>query len=164
MKNAEIYCIISLVLASLLPPLTPTSAQEGVCLYFFYGAGCPECAKVELQINRLEQNYPQLDVYSFEIYGNRSNLQLLNSLFDGYKAPQELRKIPAVFISNTYLTGDKQILDNLEEVITASLEKGCPCPSLEEGEEELTPISLLVVTGAALADSINPCAMAILIF
>ena len=53
MKNAGIYCIISLVLASLLPPLTSNSAQEGVCLYFFYGAGCPECAKVELQSSQL---------------------------------------------------------------------------------------------------------------
>jgi len=164
MKNAGIYCIISLVLASLLPPLTSTYTQEGVCLYFFYGIGCLDCAKAELQLSQLQQKYPQLEVHIFEIYGNRTNLQLLNLLFDKHEAPQEQRKIPAVFISDNYLTGEKQIQENLEGIIIASLETGCPCPSLEGEAKELTPISLLMVTGAALADSLNPCAIAILIF
>jgi cytochrome c biogenesis protein CcdA len=165
MRSKGIGSIILVFLILFLPLRTSFSTQENkICLFFFFGTGCLGCARVEPQISQLQQKYPQLDVHSFEIYGNSSNLQLLNNLFDRYKISQEQRKIPAVFISNTCLTGDKQILDNLEEVITASLEKGCPCPLLEEGGEELTPISLLVVTGAALASAVNPCAMAILIF
>jgi len=63
MKNAGIYCIISLVLASLLPPLTSTYTQEGVCLYFFYGIGCLDCAKAELQLSQLQQKHPQLEAH-----------------------------------------------------------------------------------------------------
>ena len=103
MRNEGITLIL-IFLISLLPLEASFFALDSrVCLFFFFGAGCPECTKVEPQINQLEQKHPQLDVYSFEIYGNRTNLQLLNSLFDRYKVPQELRKIPAVFISNTYL-------------------------------------------------------------
>ena len=163
MRETGITPIILVVLILLLPLKASFSAQEGVCLYFFYGVGCPECAKVEPHISQLQQKYPQLDVHRFETYGNRSNLQLLNRLYDNYEVPQEQRKIPAVFISDSYLTGDKQILGELEEVVVALLETGCPCPSLEGGNG-LTAISLLMVTGAALADSINPCAIAILIF
>ena len=114
-----------------LPPKISLSIQENrVCLYFFYGVGCPECAKVESKISQLQQKYSQLDVYRFEIYGNRSNLQLLNRLYDKYEVPQEQRKIPAVFTSDSYLTGDKQILGELEEVVVALLETGSP---LSEG-------------------------------
>ena len=112
----------------------------------------------------MEQKYPRLEVHRLEIYGNRSNLLLLNRYFDKHGILQDQRIIPAVFISNTYLTGDQQILEHLEERVVALLETGCPCPSLEEEAKELTAMSLLVVTGAALADSINPCALAVLIF
>jgi len=143
----------------------PAPAERNrVCVYFFYGVGCPECAKIESYINQLGQAYPQLEVHRFEIYGNRSNLLLLNRYFDKYRVPQDQRTIPAVFIHNSYLTGDKQISEHLEERIAGLLETGCPCPSLEGEAKELTTLSLLVVTGAALADSINPCAMAVLIF
>ena len=164
MRKTGITPIILVVLILLLPLQASFSTQAyRVCLYFFYGIGCPECAKVEPQISQLQQKYPQLDVHRFETYGNRSNLQLLNRLYDKYEVPLEYRKIPAVFTSDSYLTGDKQILGKLEEVVVALLETGCPCPSLEGGNG-LTAISLLMVTGAALADSINPCAIAILIF
>jgi cytochrome c biogenesis protein CcdA len=165
MKSKRVKSIILVFLILLLPLKASFSAPEsGVCLFFFYAAGCLDCARVEPLLSQLQQEYPRLDVHSFEIYGNGSNLQLLNRFFDKHKVPQEIRKIPAVFLSDRYLTGYKQILDNLEGIIISLLENGCPCPSLEEEGEELTPVSLLVVTGAALADSINPCAMAVLIF
>jgi len=163
MRSKGITLVI-LIFLSLFVGTNISASETRVCLYFFFGAGCLDCTKVELQISQLEQKYPQLDVHSFEIYSNRTNLQLLNLLFDKHDVPQEQRKIPAIFISNTCLTGDKQIQEDLEEIIISLLETGCPCPSLEGEAKELTPISLLVVTGAALVDSINPCAMAILIF
>jgi thiol-disulfide isomerase/thioredoxin len=138
MRSKGIGSIILVFMILLLPLKTSLSAQENkICLYFFYGAGCPDCARVEPQISQLQQNYPQLDVHSFEIYGNGTNLQLLNRFFDKYNVPQEIRKIPAAFISNTCLTGDKQILDNLEETIITSLEKGSPRPSLDEEGKSL---------------------------
>ena len=81
MKSKGITSII-LVFMILFLPLKTSFPESRVCLFFFYGAGCLDCAKVEPQITQLQQKYPQLDVHSFEIYGNSSNLQLLNSLFD----------------------------------------------------------------------------------
>jgi cytochrome c biogenesis protein CcdA len=135
------------------------------CLYFFYGNGCPNCAEVEPYIEELEQKYPRLVIYRFEIYENRSNLDLLNNLFEKYNVPQDQRKIPAIFIHKEYVMGNEQIREELEDIIKSLYDVGCECPSLEDGSEgEIAPISFFAVTLAALADSINPCAIGTLIF
>lgn len=84
-----IRSITLMILVSLFCLGTPVSAQRSpkVCLYFFYGVGCPECAKVELHIGQLEQKYPQLEVHRFEAHQNRTNLQLLKGLFEQYRVP-----------------------------------------------------------------------------
>jgi len=138
--------VLALVLLSFLS--APLSAQRDtkICLYYFYGMGCSACARVEPYIGQLEQKCAQLEVHRFEIYGNRTNLLHLNRYFDKYEVPQDQRIIPAVFISNSYLTGDKQISEHLEERVVPLLETGCPCSSLEGEVKELTALSLLVVT------------------
>lgn len=50
--------------------------KEGLVVYFFYGAVCPHCARVEPYISEMEQVYG-LDVRRFEVYGNRSGMLLL---------------------------------------------------------------------------------------
>ncbi len=130
-------------------------------MYFFYGVGCVACAKVEPLIEQLEETYPQLDVHRFEVYGNRSNLLLLNRLFERYRVQQDRRIIPAIFLGDHCLTGDKEVLEELEERVVSLLETGSPCPSPEG--RGLTLLSLLVVTGAALVDAVNPCAISVLL-
>jgi len=139
-------------------------SQSNICVYFFYGAGCLSCEGIAPYISQLEDKYEQLIVCKFEVHGNRSNLSLLNSLFDKYGVSEDLREIPTVFLCNKCLIGEKQITGELEGIIHDLLGTGCVCPSVEEPSKMLTPISLLVVTWAALADSVNPCAIGVLIF
>jgi len=148
-------------------------SQNSSCIYFFYGDGCSHCAKVEPIIRNLESqsDYP-VNVRYLEIYNNRSNLVLLNNYFDAYDTPQDERGIPAVFISNKYLIGDQPIIAQIESL--AKSEDAKTCPSLEQisatgaaGQksptEKLGTLSILTVIGAALVDSINPCAIAVLL-
>lgn len=176
MNHRNILLIIAVLffLSIFLVVLTTKveSMDKKVCIYFFWGQGCQRCARIESFLNQLEQKY-SLDIYKFEIYNNRSNLILLNKYFDKYQIREEERGIPAIFISNIYLIGDKPILDKLEEEIK-SLPEGSACPELVvknvTGEiDEKSPLkklgllSLAVVTSAALVDSINPCAIGILL-
>jgi cytochrome c biogenesis protein CcdA len=152
-------------------------AQDSqVCAYFFYGDGCPHCARVEPSIVQMEQKYPSLELHKFEIYNNKSNAQLLNSFFEGYNISQKERGVPIIFISNFYMAGDKPIIDNFESKIQALIETGSECPSPEivgvsgvSGEEALSGLALnlpklfVTATGAALVDAINPCAIAVLL-
>ena len=150
-----------------------TTAQESSCVYFFYGEGCQHCARVEPIINNLEiQSQFPVSVQRFEIYNDRSNLVLLNKYFDAYNISENERGIPVVFLKDKYYIGDEPIISNLYNDL--SKQASPECPSLESvnaiGEagntspmEKLGALSILTVIGAALVDSINPCAIAVLL-
>jgi len=140
---------------------------------FFYGDGCQHCASTEPTINKLEtqSEYP-IKVERFEIYNNRENLLLLNNYFDLYKIKNDERGIPTVFISNQYLIGKDAIEKNLERIIQEN--RGAKCPTLQDinasgvtsgsnSTNKLNELSLLTIIGAAFVDSINPCAIAVLL-
>ncbi len=143
---------------------TSFSRADGeVCVYYFYGQGCYWCSKVSPILDQLEEKYPQLEVHRFEIYENESNLDLLRQYYDKFDVPIGDRGVPVVFVSDTYYQGHSSIQGGLEEEIT-SLKEGSPCPSLDgDGNPESSDLSFLVVTMGALVDSINPCAIAVLL-
>jgi cytochrome c biogenesis protein CcdA len=163
--------IFLIILATLLLLSGVSLAQQDTCVYFFYGEGCQHCARVEPFIDTLETRGGST-IYSFEVYNNRSNIALLNSFFDNYGIPNEKRGIPVVFIGNTYLIGDVPIKENLENNIKNNA--GSACPILNghnvtgttgaiSPTERLGALSLFTIVGAALVDSINPCAIAVLL-
>ncbi len=138
--------------------------QQKRCIYFFYGEGCQSCAKAEPFIKSLEKKYPNLEIHRFEIYGNVKNRKLLNDFFDAYNVPKDKRWIPAVFTYDKWLTGADDVIGKLEGVILET--KVCGCPSLAKTVKKKcisTKLTLLTVIGAALVDSINPCAIAVLL-
>jgi len=141
---------------------------------FFYGDGCPHCGKVEPYISSLESKFNYLQVNKFEVYNDRNNLQLLTSYFDNYNIPINDRGVPIVFVGEKYLIGDKQILDNLEKEIeyykdlTIDFNDGIISQPTNDSnmileKSKIETLSILTVIGAAIVDSINPCAIAVLL-
>lgn len=166
LKPLPLMFVVLLILANIV------NAEKTTCAYFFYGDGCPHCAEVEPFVSQLESKYPNLEIHKFEIYNNRSNALILNGYFDAYSIPDEERGIPVIFISNKYLIGDKPILQNLENEMINNPEAGCPRPGEIQATgaagsasplEKLGNLSMLTVIGAAIVDSINPCAIAVLL-
>jgi len=47
--------------------------NQTICIYFFYGNGCPHCANVEPLISDLAKKYPKVQIKPYEIYFNSSN-------------------------------------------------------------------------------------------
>lgn len=140
-------------------------AEARTCLYYFWGEGCPHCARVEGHLRALEQRYGWLDIQRFEVYQNRTNLQRLNELFERYGVSQGEQGIPAAFIGERYLVGDTPILQHLESLILT--QQGVACPILTAARAP-APASLgfpflLTLLGAALVDSINPCAITVIL-
>jgi len=169
MRFKKPFWIIALIFL-----LTLAAASAETCIYVFHGDGCSHCAKVMPHIEELQIN-PDLNIEIFEIYNNLENRAKLNELFDEFKVPPQDRGIPVVFIHNEYLIGDKPILEHLDEKIKEH--KGHDCPEICSADsqdptgsagdssptEKLTSLSLVTVIGAALVDSINPCAIAVLL-
>jgi cytochrome c biogenesis protein CcdA len=160
-----------LLFAAVLLLIPLVTAQEKTCFYFFYGDGCLHCAKAEPFVNQIEQSLP-VEAHRFEVYNDRENLVLLNKYFDSYGVPDKERGVPAVFLSNAYLVGYSPIANNLSSIMAEN--GGAECPVLDgramsgisNGKapvEKLSQLTLLTIISAALVDSINPCAIAVLL-
>ena len=86
---------------------------------------------------------------------------LITKLFESYNISVENRGIPAIFIGDTYLVGDTFKSGELNLMIEQNKNTGCP--QISEQKNSLTSLSILTIIGAALVDSINPCAIAVLL-
>jgi len=93
--------------------LEPSST--GICVYFFYGNGCPHCAEVEPFIKELAKKYPEVQLKELEIYYNEANRQKLLDFYFRFQVPGKNQVIPAVFIGNQSFIGTGPIKDNLEK-------------------------------------------------
>jgi len=164
MKINFIFYFVLFILA-----ISFVSADDTNCVYFFYGEGCPHCAKTEPEINKLEvQSQFPVIVHRFEIYNNRSNVILLNKYFEAYNIPEKERGVPIVFLKDDYYSGDERILNTLYDDL--SKRKGLKCPNIDSvfsnntsKSEKINTLSIITVIGAAIVDSINPCAIAVLL-
>ena len=79
------------------------SIGSNVKVVYFYGEGCPHCARVKPLIDGLESR--GVRVQRFEVFVNRDNLRLLNEYFERFNVPVADRGVPAVFIGDSYLVG-----------------------------------------------------------
>ena len=162
-----------------------THSEDAICIVYFYGDGCPNCAKIKPYLDDLEQRYGQdISITRYEIYHNLKNYQMYNDFCNVESIPIEQRGVPFVAIDNEYYMGVSQIQNNLEPKILEMIASGemvCPlggemsCHPIEYNETDINhiiqnfkpsfstiSIPLVVVTG--LVDGINPCAFAVLIF
>ncbi|MFH1682454.1 MAG: cytochrome c biogenesis CcdA family protein [Candidatus Woesearchaeota archaeon] len=161
-----------LLLLVFILSISLAAAVENDCLYYFYGEGCPHCGATSIYLKDLQQQYPELQIHNFEVYYNRTNLYDLQQYFEAYDVPLEKQGVPVIFYQQSYFVGDKPIMNYLENAILSN--EAVSCPSLEKDETigvigENSPklliktLTFLTVTGAAIVDSINPCAIAVLL-
>jgi len=145
-----------------------------VCVYYFYGIGCPHCANVKPLLDELENKYTDLELHRLEIYQNKTNREFFDKFCSEYKI--EKRGVPLVVIGDKYIMGDKPIIENLENEILKLLPEGAECPKpqsyediIDGNETSISPIekknlNISIIITAALTDGINPCAFSVLIF
>ncbi|MGE4555077.1 MAG: hypothetical protein AB7D02_03070 [Candidatus Paceibacterota bacterium] len=109
---------------------------EKVVIYFFWGEGCPHCAKEKPFLEKLKEKYPQLEVKSFEIYYNRENQQLFEKVAKAYNI--QPYGVPTTFIGKDYVIGfgsENTTGKEIENLIQKCLQTKCPSPEeiLEAG-------------------------------
>jgi len=136
---------------------------------YFYGEGCEHCEKVKPVIASLRQKYPDLQVEALEVYHNATNQQRFVDMNRQYNISSS--GIPEIFIGTRALVGDVAISGQFEAAILAEKARIASCNTTEitpvpDGECATGAISLTpqMVILPALVDSINPCALSVLIF
>jgi cytochrome c biogenesis protein CcdA/thiol-disulfide isomerase/thioredoxin len=147
-----------------------SSSATPVTAVYFYGDGCTHCEKVKPLIAELQAAYPELQLEQLEVYHNTSNQQRFVEM-TGH-ANLSNAGIPLIFIGDTALVGETEIRTRLEEEILAERERLGSCnttaPATAARAENCTPAAITLtpqmVVVPALADSLNPCALSVLIF
>ena len=150
--------------------LASAQAAENIEVKVYWGEGCGACAATMPYLDSLIGKYPEVNFEKLEVYQNRENSLELWNYYESVGVPVESRKIPVVVVDGSYYIGLSAIQDNLEKKILEMEADGGEGEGIASpgGEEEVSPIesgdvSLVVLTSAALVDSINPCAIAVLI-
>lgn len=164
MKRALLLVSFVYTLLCITPIVTAQSTDK---IYFFYGDGCPHCTKIEQYF--VEQDfYSKYPIEKKEIYFNRDNAVLFNSVMDEKQVPQRQRGVPTIVVGQVVLIGDKTILDGFVSNADALLQnrkqnsESSTSSTLQSTADtnNLTPLAVVV---GALVDAINPCEFAVLI-
>ena len=140
-------------------------------LVYFYSVGCASCREVKPLIDELQELYPDAEIRHVELRGEA--LGLNEVLCKRANIPEKNRGIaPSVFSAKRGLVGKDITRDSLKDLAESA--RGLPAPwildaqSVREGEHALETkfkgLTLAMVVGGGLGDSINPCAIGVLVF
>ena len=151
-------------------PVT-TGQSPQICIYLFYGQGCPHCERVKPVIDELAAKYPQVQLKTFEVYFNTTNQAMFKEFNQRYGITEA--GVPTLFIGDRALVGETAIRTELEDRIVwyTTNPTICPAAYTKTGglPQDISPqlpvdLTLTAILVAAAIDSINPCAFAVLIF
>ena len=141
-----------------------------VYLAFFGNPGCPPCDDVWAMITQLEQEYSNLEAKRFDFIA-KENIELVEALFELYNVQHENRDADRlVFIGEDYLSGNSITEGNLRNLIEEYSQTGTEPPwemvePTEDGVvERFRRWGAFTIAAAGLADGVNPCAFAVVVF
>lgn len=163
------------------------SDPTGNFFYYFYGDGCPACAKVEKYfLPELKERNPELEIKKMEIWGSPENVRFFKELaVNNFGLDPGKLGVPAMFIGEYYIIGLPSLREEamIEKIVQNCLVYECPNPqeiipeqakNIREvglialpiiGEINVADYSFSIITiMIAAADGFNPCALWVLLF
>jgi cytochrome c biogenesis protein CcdA/glutaredoxin len=180
MKKLPIL-LLAMLLLSVFVVFAQDTQSSDVDLVFFYGRGCPHCAREEVFLEDMQEKYPDLKVHAHEVYFDKQGRQLFEDMAEAFGS--SVSGVPTTFINGKMIVGFTDALGrSIEQEIMHCIEVGClnPLDRLEinetvtiEGDkspiedpgktETVEKLTIGAVLTAAAVDAINPCAFAVLI-
>ncbi|MEM2956504.1 MAG: cytochrome c biogenesis protein CcdA [Candidatus Pacearchaeota archaeon] len=145
-----------------------------ICVAYFYSPTCHACQYIADFISEINRTYAEkITLYKLDVRENE-NFEVYNNFCSIQQLPVEQRGIPLIVTKNSFLMGTKQIKENLEnDILKLIKENKTGCLDFSICHQEVNAIKNqnsraiitlpLIIIGAA-ADSINPCAIGVLIF
>ncbi len=144
-------------------------AQEYI---LFYGNGCPHCANVEQYFKEHAIN-KKFDLVQKEVFFNKKNLNEFNGYLEKHKLTYDKIGVPFLIITSgadcKYINGDTNIIDYFSGKLAQITAAACKDTALSGGaapvEKSLKQrLSFFgIMLPAAVSDSINPCAFAVML-
>ena len=115
-----VACVAYLLFA--VPPASGTTSSvagaDDTIVYYFYGQGCPHCAKIDPFIENMTRDYPDVDIRMLEVWYNQTNQQIYSKVNAeaGIASPPG---VPELVIGKTVLVGEVDIPAKLEGYLQA---------------------------------------------
>ena len=179
----EACSIVAASCGDALPAVGETEADEhvmdcppdGICIAYFYSSTCGSCARVSAYLDELSVRYPRIYVHKKNVLFPE-NAEIKEAMDAHVGVPTDKRAfVPALYLGDHHFVGEEDVRASLEAAITAAPEEGVPCTcevfhtdGVTAGRdsiiERFMSFSTSVVIVGGLVDSINPCAIAGLIF
>lgn len=158
----KIIILVSLFLLSLSPLAT---AQEKPTVLVFVSSHCKFCFEVKRDVlPELKEKYQgKVDWLEADI-AEAESLEMLQSISEQFSQKEVL--VPSIFFNNNLLVGSEEIKAELDGLIKQALLAGAEEVNLPESNlvEAFKKFSLLAILGSGLADGVNPCAFAVIVF
>lgn len=133
-----------------------TQAAPAKTVMYFYGSTCPACKEAAPVMERLIAK--GVPVEKYEVYDNRENANRMIMSFKMYGVPESEWAVPVAFYSGQMYMGIPRILQ-LEKELAEAAESG-GAGMIGTGPDTM---GMAGIMGAALADSVNPCAILVLV-
>ena len=102
MTKLKLILVIFILLSFCLPNFA-NAQEEPLNIYFFWGDGCPHCNNEKEFLNRIKTNYPQITIKDFEVWNNRDNAKLLQTIAE--KHHLNIRGVPLTIIGSKNVAG-----------------------------------------------------------
>ena len=107
----------------------PVFAVNDVNVYFFWGDGCPHCAKEKPFLEKLENKYTSLKVFKYEVWKSNINRKLLVNV--GEVLNEDISGVPFTVIGEKTVSGylnDETTGKEIEDAVKYCLENSCNDP------------------------------------
>ncbi len=141
-------------------------AQQ-INITFYYGVGCPHCARTEAVFEELKKNYT-LNIVEKEVYQDYTNRNEMFALYERFNVNPYSGGVPTTLVDDKML-----VIGEMPKKYWEYVFQQCEAGNCLEGAYSANDFSDIaskpsseltwsVLIGAALVDSINPCTLAVM--
>ncbi len=98
-------------------------------MYYFWGDGCPYCARQKVYLDELKVKYPELEIRAYETWKNPSNATYFQEMAEAYGS--RAQGVPATFIGDftPFVGFSDEMKTEMERQVKFCLENSCPNPA-----------------------------------
>lgn len=160
------------------PATAPDAGPNDSVLVYFYVSPCKDCDEIGAWLDKLNKEYTvdnngrsiqsRIVVRKYNV-AQAQNFELVRNYFNAYDVPSEKQKVPLMFLDKKYLSGVKDIENNLLPEIErggalASGQNAIKGSLPAKADSADSPAGLPAVFLAGLVNGLNPCSLSMLLF
>jgi len=167
MKNWFKILILFILISSINLSVAYGKNEKQKIIYF-YSSTCSTCADVQLYFDKIKSEH-DIEIIKYNILDIKNN-KLLEKYSKEYLVVEDKREIiPAVFISDKYFIGKKEITKNLVNEIMRENKvetKLLKVSNINYDNEKFifNKMNIISVAIAGLINGLNPCSISMLLF